>query len=162
MAVAGGLLCSRRLASRQILKLVDWQLLTLFCSLFVVIQGVTGGGGPATVVAFLTRHGVHLADLSTLTGVSAVLSNLVSNVPATMLLVKFLDPNRLAEWYTLAMSSTFAGNLLIIGSIANLIVVEQAGAMGLRVGFVEHARIGIPITAVSLLILLCWIGLVGG
>jgi len=162
MAVAGLLLCSRRLASRQILKLVDWQLLTLFCSLFVVIEGVTEAGGPAMMMDFLTRQGVHLADLLTLTGVSVLLSNLVSNVPATMLLVKFLDPNRLAEWYTLAMSSTFAGNLLLVGSIANLIVVEQAEAMGLRVGFVEHARTGVPVTLVSLLILLLWIGLVGG
>ncbi len=79
-----------------------------------------------------------------------------------MLLIKFLDPNRLAEWYTLAMSSIFAGNLLIVGSIANLIVVEQAWAMGLKVSFAEHARIGIPVTLVSLLILLLWIGVVGG
>jgi len=159
MAVAGVLLCSRRLTSRQILKLVDWQLLTLFCSLFVVIQGVAQAGLPAMSIAFLTRQGIHLADLRVLTGVSTALSNLVSNVPATMLLIKFLDPNRLTEWYTLAMSSTFAGNLLIIGSIANLIVVEQAGAMGVKVSFIEHARIGIPATLVSLLILLLWIGL---
>ncbi|MDD5758252.1 MAG: SLC13 family permease [Desulfobulbaceae bacterium] len=157
MAIAGALLCSRRLASRQILVLVDWQLLTLFCSLFVVIQGVTQAGLPAMTMAFLTEHTIHLANLKTLTVVSTLLSNVVSNVPATMLLIKFLDPNRLAEWYTLAVSSTFAGNLLIIGSIANLIVVEQAAAMNIKISFTEHARTGIPVTLVSLLILLAWI-----
>lgn len=157
MAVAGLLLCSRRLASRQILKLVDWQLLTLFCSLFVVIEGVTQAGLPDMVMTFLTGHGINLVDLTTLAGVSTALSNLVSNVPASMLLIKFLDPHRLTEWYTLALSSTLAGNLLLIGSIANLIVVEQAGAMGVKVGFLEHARTGIPVTVVSLLILLGWI-----
>jgi Na+/H+ antiporter NhaD/arsenite permease-like protein len=162
MAVAGVLLCSRRLESRQILKLVDWQLLTLFCSLFVVIQGVTSAGVPGRIVDLLSRHGVHLADLMTLTGLSTVLSNLVSNVPATILLIKFLDPNRLTEWYTLALSSTFAGNLFIIGSIANLIVVEQAGAMGVKIRFGEHARIGVPVTLLSLLILIGWLGVVGG
>lgn len=157
MAVAGVLLCSRRLESRQILKLVDWQLLTLFCALFVVIQGVTGTGAPSEIMAHLSRQGIRVTEPLTLTAISTVLSNLVSNVPATMLLIKFLDPNRLGEWYTLAMSSTFAGNLLLIGSIANLIVVEQARAMGVSLSFGEHARTGIPVTLVSLLILVGWI-----
>jgi Na+/H+ antiporter NhaD/arsenite permease-like protein len=161
MAVAGVLLCSRRLESRQILRLVDWQLLTLFCALFVVVQGVTLDGLPTRVMAACARQGIRLADLPVLTGVSTVLSNLVSNVPATMLLVKFLNPNRLLEWYTLAISSTFAGNLLIIGSIANLIVVEQAAAMGVTVGFAEHARTGIPVTLISLAILLGWLFVMG-
>jgi len=156
MAVAGLLLCSRRLESRQLLRLVDWQLLTLFCALFVVIQGVVSSGATAAVMTLLASHGVCFSDLLMLTGVSTVLSNLVSNVPATMLLVKFLDPTRIQEWYTLAISSTFAGNLVLIGSIANLIVVEQAEAMGTKVGFAEHARIGIPVTLLSLACLALW------
>ena len=76
-----------------------------------------------------------------------------------MLLVNFLGANQLTGWYTLALSSTFAGNLILLGSIANLIVVEQAEAMGVKVGFIEHARTGIPVTVVSLLALLAWIGL---
>ena len=159
MAIAGLMLCSRRLASRQLLKLVDWQLLTLFCSLFVVIGGVTEAGLPARLMASLTGLGIDLGHLPTLTVVSTALSNLVSNVPATMLLVNFLGANQLTGWYTLALSSTFAGNLILLGSIANLIVVEQAEAMGVKVGFIEHARTGIPVTVVSLLALLAWIGL---
>ncbi len=159
MAVAGVLLCSRRLESRQILKLVDWQLLTLFCSLFVVVEGVTSAGLPQMVMAFLGRHGLALAHPPILTLTATALSNLVSNVPATVLLIKFLDPRRLLEWYILAISSTFAGNLMLVGSIANLIVVEQAGAMGVRLTFGEHLRIGAPITALSLLFLLGWLAI---
>ncbi len=159
MAVAGVLLCSRRLESRQILKLVDWQLLTLFCSLFVVVEGVTSAGLPQMVMAFLGRHGLTLAHPPILTLTATALSNLVSNVPATVLLIKFLDPRRLLEWYILAISSTFAGNLMLVGSIANLIVVEQAGAMGVRLTFGEHLRIGAPITALSLLFLLGWLAI---
>ena len=162
MAVAGVLLCSRRLESRQLLKLVDWQLLTLFCALFVVIQGVTATGAPSTIMANLADYGIRVTEPLTLVWVSTALSNLVSNVPATLLLIKFLDPGRITEWYTLAVSSTFAGNLLLIGSIANLIVVEQAGAMGVTLGVAEHARIGIPVTLISLLILILWLGAVGG
>ncbi|MDA8160904.1 MAG: SLC13 family permease [Desulfobacteraceae bacterium] len=159
MAVAGVLLCSRRLESRQILKLVDWQLLTLFCSLFVVVEGVTNAGLPQMVMAFLGRHGLTLTHPPILTLTATALSNLVSNVPATVLLIKFLDPRRLLEWYILAISSTFAGNLMLVGSIANLIVVEQAGAMGVRLTFGEHLRIGAPITALSLLFLLGWLAI---
>lgn len=162
MAVAGILLCSRRLESRQILKLIDWQLLTLFCALFVVIQGVTLAGIPADVMTFLARYGVQFSDVVTLTVISTGLSNVLSNVPASMLLVNFLDPTRVQEWYTLAISSTFAGNMLLIGSIANLIVVEQAEAMGVPITLSEHARIGIPITCISLAALLLWIRVTGG
>jgi Na+/H+ antiporter NhaD/arsenite permease-like protein len=85
------------------------------------------------------------------------MSNLVSNVPAAMLLTRFLNPADSAQWYTLAVSSTFAGNLIVIGSIANLIVIEQAKNMGVEIGFWEHARVGIPVTVSSLMCLLGWI-----
>lgn len=162
MAVAGILLCSRRLESRQLMKLVDWQLLALFCALFVVIQGVTLAGVPVSVMNYLAHHGLRFSDLVTLTVISTGLSNVVSNVPAVMLLVNFLDPTRIQEWYTLAISSTFAGNLFIIGSIANLIVVEQAKALGVPIRFAEHARTGIPVTLVSLAVLIVWGSVSGG
>ena len=99
-----------------------------------------------------------LHDLFTLSGISVVLSNLVSNVPATMLLIKFLDPAKVDQWYALAVSSTFAGNLITIGSIANLIVIEQAAAYGVNISFRDHARVGIPVTLASLAVLAAWIG----
>jgi Na+/H+ antiporter NhaD/arsenite permease-like protein len=98
-----------------------------------------------------------LHNLPVLTGISAIFSNLFSNVPATMLLLRFLDPFNPSQWYTLAASSTFAGNLFLLGSIANLIVVEQASNFDIKITFSQHAIVGIPVTVVSLLILLAWI-----
>jgi Na+/H+ antiporter NhaD/arsenite permease-like protein len=157
IAVAGVLLCSRHMKSRQMLELIDWHLVTLFCALFVVIQGIAVANVPSMIVETLSAKGIVLRNLSILTAVSAVMSNMVSNVPATMLLTRFLDPANPLEWYTLAISSTFAGNLVIIGSIANLIVIEQAKNFGVEISFKEHARIGIPVTLASLLILIGWI-----
>ena len=81
-----------------------------------------------------------------------VLSNLISNVPAVILwrnaVPNLPDPDRL--WRVLAMSSTFAGNLLLIGSMANLIVAERAETRGVRIGFVEYARVGVPVTLLTL------------
>jgi len=157
IGVAGLLLCSRRLKTREILGLVDWHLIMLFCALFVVIQGVSQNHYPDMVVNQLQALGANLHNLLTLAGVSTVLSNLFSNVPATMLLVRFLDTGNPVEWYTLAVSSTFAGNLIIIGSIANLIVIEQASIYGIKISFKEHAAVGIPVTLFSLAALLIWI-----
>jgi Na+/H+ antiporter NhaD/arsenite permease-like protein len=74
-----------------------------------------------------------------------------------MLLIRFLDPLKHAQWYTLAVSSTFAGNLFLLGSIANLIVVEQASNFDIKITFSQHAAVGIPVTLASLLILLFWL-----
>ena len=143
--------------TRDILGLVDWHLITLFCALFVIIHGISQGDYLNFVMERLTGRGLDLHNLPVLTGISAVLSNLVSNVPATMLLVRFLDPLEPVQWYTLAASSTFAGNLFLLGSIANLIVVEQAAHFDIKITFVEHAAVGIPVTLVSLLTLIGWL-----
>jgi len=159
LVAAGVLLCSRRMKTRTLLGLVDWHLITLFCALFVVIRGLELTGAPAHALQALAGWGIDLGHPYTLAGISVVLSNLVSNVPATMLLVKFLDPADPVLWYILAVSSTFAGNLITIGSIANLIVMEQARACGITITFREHARAGIPVTLISLLVLAGWIAL---
>jgi len=159
IAVAGVLVCSRRLKSRQIVGLVDWYLIALFFALFVVIAGISDGGMPAAAMEALQALGIDLHNLYVLSVVSTVMSNTFSNVPAVMLLTRFLDPDNPFQWQVLAVSSTFAGNLITIGSIANLIVIEQAGNYGVEVTFKEHARIGIPVTLFSLLVLFGWIAL---
>jgi Na+/H+ antiporter NhaD/arsenite permease-like protein len=157
IAVAGILLCSRKMRSRTILELVDWHLITLFCALFVVIHGIGIYQIPQSIMDFLSGQGIEVRNLLMLTGISTVMSNLVSNVPATLLLIQFLEPSNHVQWYVLALSSTYAGNLIIIGSIANLIVIEQARFFGIRISFREHAKTGVPVTLVSLLILISWI-----
>ena len=153
ITVAGILLCSRKMHSRRIMELVDWHLLTLFCALFIVVHGIASRNIPTLLMETLARQGLSLTNLLALTGISTLMSNLVSNVPAVMLLVQFLDPRVPEQWYVLALSSTFAGNLVIIGSIANLIVIEQARKFQIEISFKEHARAGIPITLFSLLVL---------
>jgi Na+/H+ antiporter NhaD/arsenite permease-like protein len=157
IGVAGLLLCSRRLKSRQIVGLVDWYLIALFFALFVVIQAVADAGLPTAAMKALEPLGIDLTHLVVLSLVSTVMSNLFSNVPAVMLLTRFVDSNDPLQWQVLALSSTFAGNLITIGSIANLIVIEQARRYGVAISFREHARIGVPVTLMSLLVLIIWI-----
>jgi len=156
IAIAGFLLCSRRMKTRDILGLVDWHLITLFCALFIVIHGITQAHDLKLVLDRLAGWGVDLGNSAMLTGLTAVLSNLFSNVPAVMLLIPFMDPLNAQQWYTLALSSTFAGNLFVLGSIANLIVIEQASSMGVVISFKDHARVGVPVTLMSLIVLVVW------
>ena len=112
LAAAGVLLCSRRMASREILGLVDWHLLVLFIGLFVVNRALADSGAPARALAGLTAAGIDLAHPAWLYGASALLSNLVSNVPAVMLLLPAAAHPLAGP--ALALASTLAGNLLVV------------------------------------------------
>jgi Na+/H+ antiporter NhaD/arsenite permease-like protein/uncharacterized membrane protein (UPF0127 family) len=149
------LLLTGRVRTETILEGVDWTLLLFFSGLFVVMHGVEASG----LAAAMIEKAGDLASLSPagqvagLTAVSAVLSNLVSNVPAVMLLkplVRSLGSTEIA-WLTLAMSSTLAGNLTLIGSVANLIVAQQARKR-VEIGFLEYFRVGALITVLTLAI----------
>jgi Na+/H+ antiporter NhaD/arsenite permease-like protein len=157
LAAAGVLLTSRRMASRDLLSQVDWLLLVLFVGLFVVNFALAASGSSAQIVAALNRVGVDLTRPTVLFPVTVVLSNLVSNVPAVMLLLP--QASHLKAGPILALASTLAGNLFIVGSIANIIVVEQAAELGVRIGWREHARVGVPVTVVTLAIAALWIAL---
>ncbi len=157
LILAGLILCSRSVQTRKLLGNVDWHLICLFCGLFIIIGSVSYIKLPDSIINFLNNKGIKLTDLTVLTVISVVLSNIVSNVPAVMLLIQFLDQSQSIQWYVLALASTFAGNLITIGSIANLITIEQAAQHGITISFKEHARIGIPITIGSILILILWI-----
>jgi Na+/H+ antiporter NhaD/arsenite permease-like protein len=157
LTAAGMLLLSRRMASRDILGLVDWQLLVLFVGLFVVNHALMASGLLARATDGLRSAGVPLDHGAWLFGVTAALSNLVSNVPAVMLLLKVAKHPQAGP--ILALSSTLAGNLLLVGSIANIIVAEQAARQGVRIGWREHARVGVPITAVTLALAAGWLWL---
>jgi Na+/H+ antiporter NhaD/arsenite permease-like protein len=161
ITIAGVLLCSRKMRTRDMLGLVDWHLITLFLALFVIIAGISRSGYLNSLMELSGTFGVTIHSLPVLTGLSAILSNMVSNVPAVMLLVGFLDPLVPEQWYALALSSTFAGNLFLLGSIANLIVVEQAAYFGITISFRQHAVVGVPITLVSLFIMIGWIIICG-
>jgi Na+/H+ antiporter NhaD/arsenite permease-like protein len=123
---------------------VDWQLLVLFMGLFVVNQALQETGVPAHAVAALAAAGVDLHALAPLFAASFVLSNLVSNVPAVMLLLP--AATHPLGGTVLALSSTLAGNLFIVGSIANIIVVQAAERRGIHIDWRRHARVGVPVT----------------
>ncbi len=159
LTAAGVLLLSRRMASREMVGLVDWHLLVLFAGLFVVNEAVERAGLLDALYARLATAGIDLMQPQWLFAVTPVLSNLVSNVPAVMLLLpSSTGPHAGA---VLALASTFAGNLLIVGSIANIIVVEQARAQGVTIDWRAHARSGIPVTLTTLAVAAVWLWLRG-
>jgi len=145
---AGVLLLSRRLHSSHVMGFVDWPLLVLFAGLFVVNHAFESTGLAAQAVAWLGTQGVQLADTGALFVAGVGLSNLVSNVPAVMLLLPHLQG--MPSGVTLALVSTLAGNLLLVGSIANLIVVDLAQKSGIAIDWRMHARVGVPVTLLSL------------
>lgn len=157
LIAAGVLLLSRRTASRAMLGLVDWHLLVLFIGLFIVNHALQASGELAQATAAVRDLGVPLDRPAWLLGVTVLLSNIVSNVPAVMLLLPSATHPQAGA--VLALASTLAGNLFVVGSIANIIVFEQAALVGVRLRGGEHARIGIPVTLATLAIAAAWLSL---
>lgn len=151
---AGILLLSRRFHSSHVMGFVDWELLVLFIGLFVVNHAFAQTGLAAIAVGWLAGHGIHLGDSGPLFVIGVTLSNLVSNVPAVMLLLPHLQTPEAGVM--LALVSTLAGNLLLVGSIANLIVADLARKQGIIIDWRQHAAIGLPVTALTLLITWIW------
>ncbi|MFN8179768.1 MAG: anion transporter [bacterium] len=150
LAGAGLLLMSRRLHSRQMLGTVDWQLLVLFIGLFIVNDAFRRTGLPAEAAGAFARSGVDLTRPAWLFTATVLTSNVVSNVPAVMLLLPLaVHP---LSGAVLALSSTLAGNLLVVGSIANIIVIDVASRRGVATPWRTHARIGLPVTIATLAI----------
>ena len=157
LVCAGVLLLSRRMASREIMALVDWQLLVLFIGLFVVNDAFQRTGAMDSAIAHLRSWGVDPGRPAALFGLSVVLSNLVSNVPATMLLLPSATHPQAGA--VLALASTLAGNLMVVGSIANIIVVTAARPLGVTIDFRTHLRTGVPVTIATLAIAAAWLAL---
>lgn len=155
VTAAGLLLMSRHTASRDVLGLVDWQLLVLFSGLFVVNHAVVSSGLASLALREMASAGLDLAHPDLLFWASAALSNLVSNVPAVMLLLPAATHPQAGP--VLALSSTLAGNLVVVSSIANIIVIEQAARCHVRITWAEHARVGVPITLLTLAIAWGWL-----
>lgn len=155
MAAAGALLLSRRMHTHAMLGQVDWQLLVLFGGLFIVNHALAASGLTMRALQGLEEAGIPLGQPVWLFAVTVVLSNLVSNVPAVMLLLPAADHPQAGA--ILALASTLAGNLFIVGSIANIIVVEQAARLGVRITWREHARVGIPVTISTLALAAVWL-----
>jgi len=151
-----------RIKPERIYREVDWSLLLMFSSLFIVVHAfqlhVVEGWNIESWTWLLDR------PVDVLSLVSLGLSNLVSNVPAVLLLEPVVqampDATKESGWLALAMSSTFAGNLTILGSVANLIVVESARRRGVEIRFREYLKVGVPLTLLTTGLGVAWLSLV--
>jgi Na+/H+ antiporter NhaD/arsenite permease-like protein len=164
LAVAGLLLMSRRLSSRAMIGAVDWQLLLLFACLFGVTAAFSKTGLSQDGLAWLAAQGLLPDRLSVLTPLTLAASNTIGNVPAVILLIKLVPDLSDGVLTALALLSTFAGNLLLTGSMCNIIVAERAAGAGAPLSFADFARSGIPMTLFSLAAAVAWLwatGLVG-
>lgn len=161
LLVAGGLLVSRRMGTRTMLGPVDWHLLVLFAGLFVVTHALAATGLPAEAMAALAEAGLVPERLGVLLPLAVVGSNTIGNVPLVMLLLAVWPDLAPGTLYGLAALSTLAGNLLVVGSLANIITVERAKAAGVTLTFADHARCGVPVTLLSLAAASGWLWLAG-
>jgi len=163
LTAAGLLLINRQIASSDMLKQVDGNLLLLIMGLFVVNAAVAATGLPQHLLQDLRAIGLNLDDPLALFAVGGVLSNIVGNNPAVMLLVPFLTPGAEADALgaALALGTGFSSNLIVFGSLAGIIVVEQAEACNVRISFGEFARAGIPVTLATMAMAAAWILLLG-
>jgi len=156
LVIGALLLVTRHVSPEEVYREIDWSLLVLFVGLFVVIAGVEKTRLAAELVSGAAPF--HLERTGVLTAFTAILSNLVSNVPAVLMfkpfVAHFADPKR--AWLILAMASTLAGNLTVLGSVANLIVIQRAKPR-VEIGFWEYCKAGAPLTAATLLIGAIWL-----
>jgi Na+/H+ antiporter NhaD/arsenite permease-like protein len=157
---AAVVLITRTREPRLVYDEVDWGLLVFFVGLFVIVGGAERAGLTERLLAFASDWNLHRPLVFTV--VAALLSNVVSNVPAVMVLKSlvpgFADPR--TGWLFLAMASTLAGNLTITGSVANIIVVERARDVA-PIGFRDYLTVGVPVTIATLAFGCAWLSLVG-
>ncbi|MBN1828039.1 MAG: anion transporter [Deltaproteobacteria bacterium] len=157
LGAASLLLVTRRLKPQRVFREIDWSLLVFFAGLFVVTRSIgTSGLGDrvfSTAMPLVDDGIVPLAILS------AAMSNIVSNVPAVLLFSPVIENavKAVPSWITLAMATTFAGNLTLLGSVANLIVAESAKQGGVELSFKEYLKAGIPITIITLFAGIFWL-----
>ncbi len=157
ISAGAAMLLTRRVKCRKVYKEIDWTLLLMFTGLFIVVAGLEKNLPTPELIAAI--GGLHLERVPNLSAVTAVLCNLVSNVPAVLVLKRFVESLRDQQhaWLTVAMASTLAGNFTLIGSVANLIVVQYARARGIRISFWDYFKIGAPLTVITLAVGIFWL-----
>jgi Na+/H+ antiporter NhaD/arsenite permease-like protein len=159
LTAAGIHLASPKFRTEDLLGLVDWPILVLFMGLFVVTGAFQTTGAGQDAVQWLARIGLNLHALPILAVVTAAFSNLINNSAAVMLLVKLTDVTHPPVAYVLALANSFGGSLIILGSVSNIIVVQQARELGINISFRDFARLGVPVTLAAMVGLLAWVAL---
>jgi Na+/H+ antiporter NhaD/arsenite permease-like protein len=159
VAIVGGafLLFTRRVRPQKIYIDIDWPLLVMFVGLFVVVAGFEKMVLTPEINSAVGR--LRLDNTGVLAGITALLSNVVSNAPAVLLLKPFVPNLEDAQraWLIIAMTATLAGNFTLVGSVANLIVAQRAKARGVEIGFWAYFKVGAPLSVITILIGLLWL-----
>jgi Na+/H+ antiporter NhaD/arsenite permease-like protein len=161
LVIAALLLLTRKFTSRTMIAAVDWPLLLLFVCLFAICGALADTGLPWQLIAWLDEAGLMPDNLAMLTPTALLMSNTIGNVPSVILLLQVWPNPPKGALYGLALISSLAGNLLLVGSLSNVIVAERAAAFGVRLEFGEYARAGVPITLISLAFAVFWLAWTG-
>jgi Na+/H+ antiporter NhaD/arsenite permease-like protein len=156
LGAAAVLLLNPSISTRKLLRKVDWSLLLLVAGLGIVVEDLRETGLPQRIFDATIAGGVDPLSPIPLIALTATASTLVSNVPAILLLLGSIPEPGPETGTLLALASTFAGNLIVVGSLANIIVVSVARRHDIEITVGRHARIGIPVTIVSLVVLALW------
>ena len=162
LIAAGIHLLSTKFKTEDLLALVDWPILLLFMSLFVVSGSFQATGYSQHLVQWMQGIGFDPARPTNEAMLTAGLSVLINNAPAVMLLIKIVPMTHAANAYVLAVGNSFAGNAVVTASVANIIVVQEARQLGVSISFADFARMGIPITLIAIGGLIGWAALMGG
>ncbi|HEY8874598.1 MAG TPA: SLC13 family permease [Stellaceae bacterium] len=159
LIIAALLLANRKITSRTMIAAVDWPLLLLVSCLFALTGQLNDSGIAAKVLGFLDDHQLLPNNLLLMLPFAGVTSNAIGSVPTAMLLLRIWPSPTSGVLYGLALLSTLAGNLLLTGSLTNLLIAERAERMGAGLSFREYARAGIPITVLSLAFASFWLAI---
>jgi Na+/H+ antiporter NhaD/arsenite permease-like protein len=155
--IAAGVLLLGKVRPEKVFRSVDWPLLVMFAGLFVVVHAFETN--VVQTWGLEQCHALLESPVMLVSGLSVLLSNLVSNVPAVLLFKPLMEviPQQELAWLALAASSTLAGNLTVLGSVANLIVVENARRAGTELSFLEYLKVGVPLTVLTNIVGIGWL-----
>jgi Na+/H+ antiporter NhaD/arsenite permease-like protein len=161
LLIAAALLTNRRFTNRIMIAAVDWPLLVLFVCLFAVSGALADTGIPWTIISWLQTHRMLPNNLLILAPMALIASNTIGNTPWVILLLQAWPNPPQGPLYALAVLSSLAANLTLVGSLASVIAVERGEALGVRLSFADYARAGVPFTLISMVMAVAWLALTG-
>jgi Na+/H+ antiporter NhaD/arsenite permease-like protein len=157
LIIAALLLANRKITSRRMIAAVDWPLLLLVACLFAITGSLNRIGISTQILDFATAHELLPNSLALLTPYSLLASNTIGGVPMAVLFLQLWPGAPAGVLYAMALLLSLAGNLLLTGSLTNVLIAERADRMGARLSFTEHARAGIPIAIISIGFAVWWL-----
>lgn len=131
------------------MKNIDWCTLVFFAAMFVLMDSVWRSG---IFQSFLDDSSASFTSVPVILALSVLFSQIISNVPFVALFQPLLQNPSPQDLMALAAGSTIAGNLFILGAASNVIIIQNAEKSGETLTFLDFARVGVPLTALNLLV----------